>query len=155
MTIFLILGIIAALYVIWLIFRAAAYALPVYAGIALGLHLVETGHGYGAAILTAFGAGIAVLLLGQLLLAFLPSTALRFFVVAVFMVPAAFAGYQVGNALGGQLLGQGTLLTLTSAHSGLVAAISAWGSLASPVGDDGGVAPQSGGSAAAPLASAD
>ncbi len=100
MTIFLILGIIAALYVVWLMFRAAAYALPVYTGIALGLHFVETGHGYGVAIVAGFGAGIAVLLLGQLLIAFLPSAALRLFIIAIFMVPAGFAGYQVGNALG-------------------------------------------------------
>lgn len=155
MTIFLILGIIAALYVVWLIFRAAAYALPVYAGIALGLHLVETGHGYGAAILTGFGAGIAVLLLGQLLVAFLPSVALRLFVVVLFMVPAAVAGYQVGNALGGQLLGQGTVLTLASVLSGLVAALSAWSSLAVPVGGDGGVIPRSADAPAAPPAAAD
>jgi hypothetical protein len=155
MTIFLILGIIAALYVVWLIFRAAAYALPVYAGIALGLHLVDTGHGHGTAILAGFGCGIAVLLLGQLLVAFLPSTALRLVVVAIFTVPAAFAGYQVGIGFGGQLIGQGTLLTLTSVLSGLVAALSAWRSLALPVGADGGATPRSGGSSAPPPASAD
>jgi len=154
-TIFLILGIIAALFVVWLIFRAAAYALPLYAGIALGLHLAQTGHGYGAAILAGFGSGIAVLLLGQLVVAFLPSTALRLFVAVLFMVPAAFAVYQVGNALGSQLLGQGTLLTLTSVLSGLVAAVSAWGSLAWPVGDAGGAVPTAVGSPAAPPASAD
>ena len=155
MTIFLIFGIIAALYVVWLMFRAAAYALPVYVGIALGLHLVETGHGYGAAIVAGFGSGIAVLLLGQLLIACLPSTALRLVVALFFVVPAGFAGYQVGNALGGQLIGQGTLLTLASVLSGLVAALSAWRSLALPVGADGGATPRSGGSSAPPPASAD
>lgn len=155
MTLFLILGIIAALYVVWLIFRAAAYALPVCAGIALGLHLVETGHGHGAAILAGFGAGIAVLLLGQLLIAFLPSTALRLVIVAIFTVPAGFAGYQVGNALGGLWLGQGMLLTLTSGLSGLIAAVSAWRSLALPMGDDGGVTPRPADPRAAPPQPAD
>jgi hypothetical protein len=155
MTLFLILGIVAALYVVWLIFRAAAHALPVYAGIALGLHLVETGHGYGVAIVAGFGAGITVLLLGQILIAFLPSTAWRLFIIAIFMVPAGFAGYQVGNALGGQLMGQGMLLTLASMLSGLVAAISAWGSLALPAEDDGGVGLQPAGPPAASPASAD
>lgn len=155
MTIFLILGILAALYVVWLMFRAAAYALPVYAGIALGLHLVDAGHGHGTAILAGFGSGVAVLVLGQLLIAFLPSTALRLLVIAIFMVPAGFAGYQVGNALGVQLIGQGFLLTLTSMLSGLVAAISAWGSLALPVREDGGTAPQPAGPRGAPPVSAD
>lgn len=155
MTLFLIFGIIAALYVVWLMFRAAAYALPVYAGIALGLHLVETGHGYGAAIVAGFGAGIAVLLLGQLLIAFLPSTALRLLVVAIFMVPAGFAGYQVGNALGSRLMEQGLVLTLASALSGLVAALSAWGSLALPVGVDEGAVSQASVPPAAPPGSAD
>jgi hypothetical protein len=141
-TLFLILGIVAALYVVVLIFRAAACALPVCAGIALGLHLVETGHGYGAAILAGFGTAIAVLLLGRLLIAFLPSTALRLAIIFLFVVPAGLAGYQVGNALGGQLTGEGIVLTLASVLSGLVAAVSAWNALAMPVGDDRGMASQ-------------
>ncbi|MGV3730580.1 MAG: hypothetical protein ACO1NN_07455 [Sphingopyxis sp.] len=142
MTLFLILGIIAALSLIWLIFRAATCALPVYAGIAVGQHLVDVGHGFGAAILAGFGSGIALLLLGRLLIALLTAAPLRLLVIAVFVVPAAYAGYQVGIALGGPLLGQRTLLKSAALFSGLVAALSAWRSVAFPVGDDLGVASQ-------------
>src|SRR3546814_4319143 len=73
MTIFLILGAVAGLYVLALLFRLASYALPVYAGLTCAFLLLGHDVGYLGAILGGLAAGIATLLIGQGLIAFIRS----------------------------------------------------------------------------------
>nr|MBP8671571.1 hypothetical protein [Sphingobium sp.] len=73
MTIFLILGAVAGLYVLALLFRLASYALPVYAGLTCAFLLLRHDVGHLGAILGGLAAGIATLLIGQGLVAFIRS----------------------------------------------------------------------------------
>ena len=59
MTIFLVFGLFAGLYMLWLLFSLATYALPVGAGVALALSLRGHDYGYATAILCGFVAGWA------------------------------------------------------------------------------------------------
>src|SRR3546814_12408118 len=67
MTIFLVLGLFAGLYLLWLLFRLAVYALPVASGISLAFWMRDHDYGYLAAILGGFAAGVAVLVIGPFL----------------------------------------------------------------------------------------
>lgn len=134
MTIFLILGGVAALYLIWLLFRLAAYALPVYAGVALGLFLHAEGYGYAAAISSGLAAGGALLVAGRLVIAFSPI--FRWPVVILFVVPAGFAGYQTAGGLAALALDPGAGLSILSWIGALVAASGAWTGLVGGGMDD-------------------
>lgn len=65
MTIILIFGAIAGLYMLWLLFRLASYALPIYAGIATAFLLIRCEFSAHAAISAGVAAAIAMLLIGQ------------------------------------------------------------------------------------------
>ena len=128
----LIFGGIAALYLIWLAFRAAAFALPLYAGLSLTIHMIAEGYGDRAAILSGFAAGTGLLVIGRIFAAIVPSPGVRLFVVALFAVPAGFAGYQFTAGLGALLMEPGPILVAGSAIAAVVAAASAASALAFP-----------------------
>ena len=69
MTFLLILGTVAGLYMLALLFRLASYALPVYTGIGCAFLLLRHDYGHLAAIAGGLSAGISTLLLGQYLIA--------------------------------------------------------------------------------------
>ena len=77
MTIFLVLGIFAGLYMIWLLFTLATYALPVGAGIALSFWMRDQDYGYLAAIFGGFAGGVAIHVIGQILFASIRSPIIR------------------------------------------------------------------------------
>lgn len=131
MTIFLILGAVATFYLLWLLFRLAAFALPIYAGVSLGLFMHTSGYGFPASIMSGLAAGAALLLVARLLIAFSPM--LRWPVVILFVVPAAFAGYQTAVGLAGQAIDPGIRLSVLSCVGALVAATGAWRGLAGQV----------------------
>ena len=131
MTIFLILGAIAAFYLLWLLFRLAAFALPIYVGVWLGLFMHASGYGYPASIMSGLTAGGALLLVARLLIAFSPL--LRWPVVLLFVVPSAFAGYQTAGGLAGQAIEPGIWLSALSLAGALAAATGAWRGLVGQV----------------------
>src|SRR3546814_3063469 len=94
MTIFLVLGLFAGLYLLWLLFRLAVYALPVASGISLAFWMRDHDSGYLAAILGAFAAGVAVLVIGQFLFTVIRSPIVRLAIALLFAIPAGIAGYQ-------------------------------------------------------------
>lgn len=112
MTIFLVLGLIAGLYMIWLLFHLAIHALPVSAGIGGGLWLHSQGYGYLASILGGLLAGTLVVLIGQLLLAHVRSPILRLAIMLTFAVPAAVAGYHAIYSIAGLALAPGASLSI-------------------------------------------
>src|SRR3546814_12219724 len=77
MTIFLILGAVAGLYVLALLFHLASYALPVYAGLTCAFLLLRHDVGQLGAILGGLSEGIATLRIGQSLIAFMRSPIIR------------------------------------------------------------------------------
>jgi hypothetical protein len=129
MTILLILGAVVGLYMLWLIFRLASLALPVYVAIGTGFALLRHEYGYPAAILAAFGAGIATLLIGQILIAFIRSPLLRLGIALLFAIPAAFAGYQAAHSLGSLATNSSSVLAILGSIAAIATAASAWQSV--------------------------
>ena len=77
----------------WLVFTLAVYALPLIAGVTVGLWAYEAGTGaVGGFLLGAASAG-AVAIVGQLAFAFARPLWVRALVAAFFAGPAAIAGY--------------------------------------------------------------
>ena len=77
----------------WLVFTLAVYALPLLAGVTVGLWAYETGTGSIAGILVGAAAAGAVAIVGQLLFAFARPLWVRVIVAGLFAGPAAVAGY--------------------------------------------------------------
>jgi hypothetical protein len=83
-----------------LLFRLTAYALPVYAAVATGLHAHNSGAGPLSAIGLAILAGTAVLTVGQLAFS-VRALPIRIVTALLFAIPAAVAGYSVVHGLSG------------------------------------------------------
>lgn len=130
MTLMIILGSLAALYLIWLLFRLAAFALPVYSAIGAGLFVHTQGYGVAAMLLAAFTTGLIVHLAGQAVFASVRSPLLRFLVALLFAVPAGFAGYQAMSGLLGLLIDVGAWANWLAVAAGLATASAAWRGLA-------------------------
>tara|TARA_R110000868_G_scaffold259743_17_gene518045 strand:- start:496 stop:912 length:417 start_codon:yes stop_codon:yes gene_type:complete len=130
MTIFLVLGLVAGLHMLGLLFRMAVHALPVYAGLGTGLWLHGAGQGYLLPILAGFLTAAVILALGRILFGSVRSPALRCAVAAVFAIPAGIAGYQSVRAVAGLALGPGMVLTLISGAGAILIASGALGSIA-------------------------
>lgn len=126
MTIFLILGLFAGLYMLWLLFRMAVYALPVAIGISLAFWLHEHGQNYPVAVLGGFAGGVTVLVAGQLLLAYARSPLIRLGVALLFVVPAGIAGYHAVYGIAGLAIDPGTMLSLLSWAGAIMIAVAAW-----------------------------
>jgi predicted anti-sigma-YlaC factor YlaD len=99
MTLMLILGGVAIVYCLLLLFRCAKYALPLFAGLALAVYLRD--HSYGWLTILAAGllAGISVHAFGRHIAGSSAPFAIRFCVILLFAGTAAAAGYQAGGAL--------------------------------------------------------
>lgn len=140
MTFLLILGAVAGLYVLALLFRLASYALPVYAGIGCAFLLLRHDFGHLAAIIGGLTAGIATLLLGQCLIAFIRCPLLRAGIALLFAIPAAIAGFQAAHALASLATDNSTLLAVFGSIAALATSISAWRSV-TMTGPDARVTP--------------
>lgn len=133
MTLMILLGAVAALYCLILLFRCATFALPVFAGLGVGLHLHEMGHGWLVAIPAGLTAGAAVLGLGRHLVRSRASVGLRLLVILLFAGVATAAGHQAGMALA--MLGDlGPAWSQALAIlAGLIAGCRSWQDLVTPV----------------------
>lgn len=129
MTILLIFGAIAGLYMLSLLFRLASLALPVYVAICTGFAVLRDAHGYPAAILAGFCAGIATLLIGQFLIAYIRAPLVRVAIALLFALPAAFAGYQAAHSLGSLATSNDPVLAILGSIAAAVTSISAWRSM--------------------------
>lgn len=143
MTLMIILGGAAALYLIWLLFRLAAFALPVYAAVGAGLFVHEQGYGIVAMLLAGFTTGLIVHLAGQAVFASVRSPLLRLLIALLFAMPAGFAGYQAMTGLLRLLIYDRRWASCLVIAAGLATASAAWRSLA-------GTAPASGSAAQDP-----
>ncbi|MDR6849948.1 MAG: hypothetical protein WCS75_01175 [Sphingomonas sp.] len=126
MTILLLFGLFAALYVLWLLIGLAVHALPLYAGLATGFWLHAHGQGLPASILGAILVGAATLAIGRILFDTVRSPLLRLAIAALFVIPAAFAGYHAIYGIAGMALGSGVTLTMLSFIGAMAIAAKAW-----------------------------
>ncbi len=131
MTIFLVLGLFAGLYLLWLLFRLAVYALPVGTGIGLAFWMHDHGYDYLAAILGGFTAGIAVTVVGQFLFTAIRSPTARLAISLLFAIPAGIAGYHAVHGVIGLAIDPGMMLSTLSWIGGVTIAVTAWVRLAS------------------------
>lgn len=131
MTIFLVLGLFAGLYLLWLLFRLAVYALPVASGISLAFWMRDHDYGYLAAILGGFAAGVAVLVIGQFLFTVIRSPIVRLAIALLFAIPAGIAGYHAVQGVIGFAIDPGVMLSTLSWIGGVIIAVTAWIRLAS------------------------
>ena len=99
MTLMLILGGVAIVYCLLLIFRCAKYALPLFAGLALAFYLRDHGFGWITILVAGLLAGFSVHAFGRYVAGSSAPFAVRFCVVLLFAGTAAAAGYQAGGAL--------------------------------------------------------
>lgn len=92
------LALIGVGFMIYLLFAAATYVLPIYAGLSAGFAALHAGSSHTSAMLLGIASALLVIMLGQMA-AQLPSRHARIAVTLLFAVPAAIAGFQVASAL--------------------------------------------------------
>lgn len=92
--VFLVIGFFA-----WLLFTLAVFALPIFAGVAIGLWAFHTGAGVLGGIVVAVVAAGATFGIGQLALAFVTWTWLRLMITVLYVAPATFAGYNATHGI--------------------------------------------------------
>jgi hypothetical protein len=131
MTILLVLGLFAGLYIFWLAITLAVHALPLYVGLATGFWLHSHGQGFIVSILGGFLAGILTLSAGRFLFALTQSPTVRLVIALLFVLPAGFAGYQAIHGIVGLALGTGMTLTVLSTVGACIIAGMAWSQLVS------------------------
>ena len=83
----------------WLLFNLAVFALPLFAGVSVGLFSFHAGAGPIGGILVGIAAGLATLAVGRTVFSFATSPLLRCLVALLFAAPAAFAGYHAAHGL--------------------------------------------------------
>lgn len=77
----------------WLLFNLAVFTLPLFAGVTVGVWAHGTGAGVPGAVIVGGLAALATFGLFQFLLLVLRPAWLKFVVLALFVAPAAIAGY--------------------------------------------------------------
>jgi hypothetical protein len=130
MTLMIILGGIAALYLIRLLFRLASLALTVCLGLCAFLLLRDQGYGLAAALAMGLLTGIGFHLAGRWLFARTTSASIRLLIGLHFMAPAGAAGLGAGTALADLLDIDGGWRTCLAILVGVATACASWRSLA-------------------------
>lgn len=116
---------------IYLLFAAATFVLPIYAGLSAGFAALHAGASYTSALLLGIIAFLLVIMLGHAATQLLPSRRARTAIALLFAVPAAIAGFQVASALLrlGDVGSWGVALSLTAALATGMAAANRYQSL--------------------------
>ena len=83
----------------WLLFTLAAFALPFFVGLTVGMWAFHTGAGVLGGVIVGAVAGGVTFGVGQMLLAFAPRNWLRLLIIALFVAPAAVAGYNATHGI--------------------------------------------------------
>ena len=93
------LALIGVGYLVYLLFGAATYALPLLAALGTGFAAAHAGASGTAALLLAAAVFMAVIAAGRMATALLPSRHARAAVMFAFAVPAAIIGFEIASAL--------------------------------------------------------
>ncbi len=84
---------------VYVLFATAVYALPFFVGLTVGMHLYETEAGVITAIVVAFFAGAATLVVGQIAFASIKSIPVKLVIGMLFAAPAGVAGFHAIKGL--------------------------------------------------------
>ncbi len=93
------LALIGVGFIIYLLFAAASYALPLFAGVSAAFAAWHAGVPGIAAMLLGLAAFMLVIAAARMATLLLPSASARVALTLLFAIPAAIAGYQVASAL--------------------------------------------------------
>lgn len=133
-----ILSVLGLGFMVYVLFALAVYALPFFVAVTVGMYVYDSEAGLIAAFVSAFLAGGATLVAGQIAFATIKSVPVRLAIGALFAAPAGIAGYHAIEGLSG-IGGAGETWTLVFAWIGaVVVGATAWAritSLAGPEGD--------------------
>src|SRR5262249_11292763 len=95
----IVLALVGLVYLCWLLFALAVYALPLFAGVTAGLAIYHSGSGPIGAIIVGLIASTITLIAGQIAFMILRSPSIRAGIALLFAVPAAIAGYYAALGL--------------------------------------------------------
>ena len=95
----IVLALVGLVYLCWLLFALAAYALPLFAGVTAGLATHHSGSGPIGAVIVGVIASTITLIAGQIALTILRSPFIRAGIALLFAMPAAIAGYHAALGL--------------------------------------------------------
>lgn len=134
-----ILSVLGLGFMVYVLFALAVYALPFFIAVTVGMHVYDSEAGLVAAFVSAFLAGGATLVAGQIAFATIKSVPVRLAIGALYAAPAGIAGYHVIKGLS-EIGGAGETWTLVFAWIGaLVVGATAWARAASLAGPDEGL----------------
>lgn len=106
-------------FMVYVLFALAVYALPFFVAVTVGMHVYDSEAGLVAAFVSAFLAGGATLVAGQIAFATIKSVPVRLAIGALFAAPAGIAGYHAIKGLS-EIGGAGEAWTLVFAWIGAV-----------------------------------
>ena len=95
----ILLAITTILFLCWLLFTLAIYALPLFMGVTAGVFAYDTGAGWPGAILMGAIAAAITLVAGNLLFTKSRNPLARLVVAMLFVAPAAIAGYYATHGI--------------------------------------------------------
>lgn len=120
----------------WALFTLAVYALPFFVAVTVGHYAYTSDVGLFGAIVAAFLAGAATLILGQIAFATIRSQPFRLALGALYALPAGIAGFHAIKGLSG-IGSAGETWTLMFAGIGaVVIGATAWARVASLAGPE-------------------
>ena len=94
-------GIAGVILLCWLVFTLAVNALPFFVGVSVGMFAFDSGAGTVGAVALGVGAAALTLVAGRFFFAASTSLLVRRFVVTLFTLPAALAGYSIARGFFG------------------------------------------------------
>lgn len=131
-----ILSVLGLGFMVYVLFTLAVYALPFFVAVTVGMYVYDSEAGLVAAFVSAFLAGGATLVAGQIAFATIKSTPVRLTIGALFAAPAGIAGYHAIKGLS-EIGGAGETWTLVFAWIGaVVVGATAWARIVSLAGPE-------------------
>ncbi|AJA59046.1 hypothetical protein ACVIW2_006230 [Bradyrhizobium huanghuaihaiense] len=109
----------------WLLFTLAVFAVPVFAGVTIGLRAFHTGAGALGGIAVAFAAGAVTFGIGQLALALVTWAWLRLLIIILYVAPATVAGYSATHGIAQMAMSSPTWQTVFAIAGAVAVSITA------------------------------
>ena len=114
-----ILSVLGLVFMVYVLFTLAVYALPFFVAVTVGMHVYDSEAGLLAAFAASFVSGAATLVAGQIAFATVRSVPIKLAIGALYAAPAGIAGYHAIKGLS-EIGGAGETWTLVFAWIGAV-----------------------------------
>ncbi len=127
----------------WLLFNLAVFALPLFAGVTVGVWAHQTGAGWAGGLVVGLVAAALTLGIGQLLLTFARPIWLRLAIAIAFVAPAVLAGYHATHGIVKHTMSSDTWQIAFSVLGAIVVGVTAFvrmTAISAPTGRNGAIA---------------